>query len=161
MRVAIITVDTLEYNGTHEDHNAPIVKRMMEQVGFEVSFTKVLPQDQEVLTKIMSVISDEHVADLILTIGGIGFTKEDCTAQATTDMLDRELPGIPEAMRLYSIRYNKRAILTRAAAGVRKDTLIVNLPGSPKSMKENLEYILPEIVHAVEVLTGAIENPDK
>lgn len=158
MKAAIITVSTLGYKGEQEDTSGPVIKRMIEKVGFEASFLKTLPDDREVLSKIMQLLSDENIVDLIITTGGTGISKEDCTPEATLDILERQIPGIPEAIRFYGMRYSKRSMLTRAVAGTRKDTLIINLPGSPKSVNECLEYILPEVVHAVEVLTGATEE---
>lgn len=127
---------------------------MLKQVSFETKFIKVLPDDRAILSEVMKKLADNNAVDLIITSGGTGFAKDDCTPEATLDIVDRQVPGIPEAMRAYSMRFTKRAMLTRSAAGIRKDTLIVNLPGSPKGAKECLEYILPELVHGVEILTG-------
>lgn len=128
---------------------------MLQQVSFDVKLVKILPDDRAVLSAVMKKLADNHLVDLIITSGGTGLSKDDCTPEATLDIIDRQVPGIPEAMRAYSMRFTKRAMLTRAAAGVRNETLIINLPGSPKGAKECLEYILPELVHGVEILTGA------
>ena len=154
MKAAIIIASTSGYKGNREDKSGPIIQRMLKQVGFETKFLKVLPDDRTILSEVMKKLSDNHLVDLVITCGGTGFSKDDCTPEATLDIVDRQIPGIPEAMRAYSMRFTKRAMLTRSAAGIRKDTMIVNLPGSPKGAKECLEYILPELVHGVEVLTG-------
>ena len=120
----------------------------------EVTFKKILPDDRETLAKVMAVIADSQMADLILTTGGTGFSKTDGTPEATTDICERLVPGIPEAMRAASMKYTKRAMLSRAAAGIRKETLIINLPGSTKAVEESLGEILEEVIHGVEILTG-------
>ena len=106
----------------------------------------------------MRKIADEHHADLIITTGGTGFSKRDCTPEATMDITERAVPGIPEAIRAYSMQITKRAMLSRGTAGIRKETLIINLPGSPKAVRESLEYILPELKHGLEILAGETGN---
>lgn len=152
MRAAIIPVNTLEYRGAKKDLCGPVIKKIVEEAGFEVKFMKVLPEDKEVLAKIMSVLADEKVADLIITAGSIGFMEKECIPEATASVVDRELPGISEAVRAHCMKYSKKAMLTRGTAGIRKNTLIVNLPGSPKAVKEALEHIMPELVYTAEVL---------
>ena len=154
MKAAIIVASTSGYQGQREDKSGPAVMRLLKQFGFEVKFLKVLPDDRLILSEVMKKIADHQLADLIVTSGGTGFAKDDCTPDATLDILEKEIPGIPEAMRAYSMRFTKRAMLSRAAAGIRKDTMIVNLPGSPKGAVECLEFVLPELVHGVEILTG-------
>lgn len=154
MRVAIIPVDTLIYRKLKEDTCSAIVDRMLTQVGYKTVMIQPVPNDKEVLRQIMASISDSNKADLILTIGGIGCREEDWTPEATKSIVTKEIPGLGEAMRLYMCRTRKRAMLTRGTAGIRKQTLIVNLPGSPRVIKECLEYILPEIVYTTEVVLG-------
>lgn len=158
MRAAIIVASTSGYNKLREDKSGPVIERMLKQVGFQIKFKKILPDDRKVLSAVMEKLCDNELVDLIITTGGTGFSADDCTPEATIDILDRQIPGIPEAMRAYSLRFTKRAMLTRSAAGIRKNTMIVNLPGSPKGAKESLEFILPELVHGVEVLTGKAKN---
>lgn len=154
MKAAILPVDTLIYRKLKEDACTPIVKRMLSQVSFKVELVQPVPNDKEVLRKVLARIADSGAADLVLTIGGIGCREEDWTPEATKEAVEKEIPGMGEAMRLYMIRTRKRAMLTRQTAGIRKNTLIVNLPGSPKVMKECLEYIMPEIVYTTEVVLG-------
>ena len=106
------------------------------------------------LSKKMAEIADNNTAELILTTGGTGFSPRDIMPEATEDIIDRRVPGIPEAMRAYSMTITKRAMLSRATAGIRKKTLIVNLPGSPKAVKESLEYIIDTLAHGLEILSG-------
>ena len=154
MRAAIIIASTSGYKGLREDKSGPALQRMLKQVGFETKFMKVLPDDKMILSQVMKKLADNDLVDLILTSGGTGFAKDDCTPEATLEILDRDIRGIPEAMRAYTMRFTKRTMLTRSVAGIRKNTIIVNLPGSPKGASECLEYVLPELVHGVEVLTG-------
>lgn len=158
MRAAIIIASTSAYKGYREDKCGPTIQRMLKQVSFEIKFMKVLPDDKRILSEVMKKLADNNLVDLIITAGGTGISKDDYTPEATLAILDRQLPGIPEAMRTYGMRFTKRTMLTREVAGIRKDTLIVNLPGSPKSAKECMEYVLPEVVHAVEVLRGDVEE---
>lgn len=154
MRAVIIPVDTLIYRKLKEDTCSQIVKRMLGQVGFRIEMIQPVPNDKEVIRQILARIADTGAADLILTIGGIGCREEDWTPEATKLIVDKEILGIGEAMRMYMTRTRKRAMLTRGTAGIRKKTLIVNLPGSPRVIKECLEYILPEVVYATEVVLG-------
>ena len=103
-------------------------------------------------------IADENLADLILTTGGTGFSPRDCMPEATLNVSERRVPGIPEAMRAYSMQFTKRAMLSRSEAGIRKQTLIVNLPGSPKAVRECLEYIISELGHGLDILIGEATN---
>lgn len=154
MRAVIIPVDTLIYQKLKEDTCSPIVKRMLGQVSYKIEMIQPVPNDKEVIRQIMARICDSGMADLVLTIGGIGCREEDWTPEATKSIVDKEIPGLGEAMRLYMSRTRKRAMLTRGTAGIRKKTLIVNLPGSPRVIKECMEYILPEIVYTTEVVLG-------
>lgn len=115
---------------------------------------EILPDDRIMLGEKMKEISDNDLAELILTTGGTGFSQRDVMPEATEDIIERRVPGIPEAMRAYSMTITKRAMLSRAAAGIRKKTLIINLPGSPKAVRESLEYIIGALDHGIEILTG-------
>lgn len=118
----------------------------------------VLPDDRKMLSERMAEIADSGTAELILTTGGTGFSPRDITPEATEDIIDRRVPGIPEAMRAYSMTITKRAMLSRSTAGIRKKTLIINLPGSPKAVKESLEYIIDALGHGIEIMTGEAGN---
>jgi len=118
----------------------------------------LLPDDRKMLSERMAEIADSGTAELILTTGGTGFSPRDITPEATEDIIDRCVPGIPEAMRAYSMTITKRAMLSRSTAGIRKKTLIINLPGSPKAVKESLEYIIDALGHGIEIMTGEAGN---
>lgn len=169
MKAAIITASTKGYRGEREDKSGPYIKKVLESAGFDVKVLKVLPDDRNILREVMKRLCDGEIVDLIITTGGTGFAKDDVTPEATLDIVERQVPGIPEAMRVHSMQFTKRAMLSRAAAGIRKNTLIVNMPGNPKSIKEGLKYILPELVHGLEILQGIAKecagrpenNPEK
>ncbi|MCI5511024.1 MAG: MogA/MoaB family molybdenum cofactor biosynthesis protein [Eubacterium sp.] len=157
-RVAIIVSSDSGYRGEREDLSGPEIRRIAEKNGYEIISQTILPDERKNLEKEMIRIADENLADLILTTGGTGFSPRDCMPEATLNVSERRVPGIPEAMRAYSMQFTKRAMLSRSEAGIRKQTLIVNLPGSPKAVRECLEYIISELGHGLDILTGEATN---
>lgn len=157
-RVAIITSSDTGYRGEREDLSGPAIREIVEKNGYKVVSMDILPDDRAILSKKMAEIADNNTAELILTTGGTGFSPRDIMPEATEDIIDRRVPGIPEAMRAYSMTITKRAMFSRATAGIRKKTLIVNLPGSPKAVKESLEYIIDPLAHGIEIMTGEAGN---
>ena len=153
-RVAIITSSDSGYRGEREDLSGPAIREILEREGYQVVSLDILPDDREILKNKMAEIADQGLAELILTTGGTGFSERDVMPEATEDIIERGVPGIPEAMRAYSMTITKRAMLSRASAGIRKKTLIINLPGSPKAVRESLEYIIDSLEHGIEILTG-------
>ena len=153
-RAAIITSSDSGYRGEREDLSGPAIREILEREGFQVVSMEILPDDSTMLGEKMKEIADNGLAELILTTGGTGFSQRDVMPEATEDIIERRVPGIPEAMRAYSMTITRRAMLSRAAAGIRKKTLIINLPGSPKAVKESLEYIIGALDHGIEILTG-------
>jgi molybdopterin adenylyltransferase len=153
-RVAIITASDSGYRGEREDISGNVIKEIVEANGYQAVSMVILPDDAKMLSGAMTEIADKNKADIILTTGGTGFSKRDCMPEATNAVIERAVPGIPEAMRAFSAQFTKRAMLSRAAAGIRKSTLIINLPGSPKAVSECLEYIITELSHGIEILTG-------
>lgn len=154
MKVAIITANTEIYRGNEEDKSGRVIKGIIEAAGHDIVFMKALPCDKKVLSTVMQRMADAHLTDLILTTGGAGCAAGDCTPEATTEIIDRPVLGIPEAMRAYTLKLTKRAMLNRGTAGIRGDVLIVNLPGKANAVKQCLEYILPEITHAAKLIKG-------
>lgn len=154
MKVAILTANTAIYREQEEDKAGEAIRKMMEKAGEEVVFMKALPNDRKVLSTVMQRMADGEVADLILTTGGAGCAPDDCTPEATMDIVERPILGIPEAMRAYMMTLTKRSMLNRCAAGIRGKTLIVNLPGKEGAVKAAIEYMFAEIQHAVEVIKG-------
>lgn len=152
MRVAIITANTDIYKEKEENTSGEVIQKIVEEAGLEVIFMRALPTDRKVLSTVMQRMVDNHLTDLILTTGGAGCGPQDCTPEATMDIVERPIPGIPEAMRAHTMQLTKRSMLNRSTAGIRQDVLIVNLPGKAQAVKETLRYLLPELVHAVEVI---------
>ena len=153
-RVAIITASDSGYRGEREDLSGPAAREIVEKAGYEVVSMDILPDDQVMLAGKLQEIADTGKAELILTTGGTGFSERDITPEATEEVIERKVPGIPEAIRAYSMTITKRAMLSRGTAGIRGKTLIVNLPGSPKAVKECLEYIIDALGHGIEILPG-------
>lgn len=155
IRVGIITASDKGSKGEREDRSGEVIREIVAQQGWEVTDYIVLPDERHELSGKMQEWCDSYKVDLILTTGGTGFSKRDCTPEATLDIVEKQVPGIPEAMRYYSLQITPRAMLSRSAAGIRKDTLIVNLPGSPKAVRENLESIIGSLEHGIGILQGS------
>ena len=153
-RVAVITVSDRCSKGEREDLSGNVVREIAEKNGYKVTSYAIFPDEQALLEKEMARLCDEGLADLILTTGGTGFSHRDRTPEATLAVAERVVPGIPEAMRMQSMDITKRAMLSRAVAVIRGKTLIVNLPGSPKAARENLEFVINELKHGLDILTG-------
>ena len=153
-RVAIVTLSDKGAAGQRTDESGAVIREIAEQNGYEVVSYTLLPDEREQISAELRRLCDENVAELVLTTGGTGFSPRDCTPEATLDVAERLAPGIAEAMRYLSLNITKRAMLSRAVAVIRGGTLIVNLPGSPKAVRENLEYVIPALGHGLEILTG-------
>lgn len=151
---AIITSSDKGYKGEREDKSGAVIKEILEANGFVVKEQVILPDNKEMLSNEFVRISDELEVNLILSTGGTGFSKRDVTPEATKAIIERETPGICEAIRWYSLQITKRAMLSRAVSGIRKNTVIVNLPGSPKACKEALDFVLDDIKHGIDILLG-------
>lgn len=154
-KVGIITASDKGYAGEREDLSGPAIAEILAKYkAFQVDKSSILPDDKEMLAAMMRKMADEDRLDLILTTGGTGFSRRDVTPEATLEVIERRAPGIPEAMRNLSLQITPRAMLSRAEAGIRGNTLIINMPGSPKSIRETLEYILPSVEHGLDILLG-------
>lgn len=153
-KVGIITASDKGSIGEREDISGKVIKKIVESKGYKVEKAIVLPDDEETLLKEMVYMADKLKVDLILTTGGTGFSIRDVTPDATIRACDRMANGIAEAMRYYSLSITPRAMLSRAVSGIRGKTLIINLPGSPKAVRESLEYIIGSVHHGLEILTG-------
>ena len=154
-QVGIITASDKGYSGERNDLSGPAIQEILAaNNAFHVFKSSILPDDKDMLAAMMRKMIDEDHLDLILTTGGTGFSKRDVTPEATLEVIERRTPGIPEAMRSFSLGITPRAMLSRAEAGIRGNALIVNMPGSPKAIKETLEYVLPSIEHGLDILQG-------
>ena len=154
LRAAVITLSDKGSRGEREDKSGPLIVEMLTATGYKVEEALLLPDDAAQLKTQLLRLADARQVNLILTTGGTGFAPRDITPEATLAVCDRLTPGIPEAMRYASMQITSRAMLSRAQAGIRKGTLILNLPGSPKAAQENLEAVLPAIGHGLEMLSG-------
>lgn len=154
INAAVLTMSDKGSKGEREDLSGPAIQEIIEQKGYKVVEYKIIPDEFDVICKELKRLADENVADVVFTTGGTGFSQRDVTPEATRAVCYREVPGIPEAMRAYSLTITKRAMLSRAYAGIRKNTLVINMPGSPKAVKESLEYIIDELRHGIEILKG-------
>jgi molybdopterin adenylyltransferase len=152
MRAVVVTVSTRAAAGVYEDEAGPVVADALREAGFAVAEPVVVPDGLEVVIEALTAACDE--ADLVVTNGGTGFHPKDLTPEATQAVIDRAAPGIAEAMRAASLQVTPMAMLSRAVAGVRGRTLVVNLPGSPKAAVENLAVVVPVLRHAVDQLRG-------
>jgi molybdenum cofactor synthesis domain-containing protein len=149
-----LTVSDRSFRGERPDTGGPLVAELLHAAGYQVLGTAIVPDEQAQIEDVLRAWSDQEVVNLLVTTGGTGFAPRDVTPEATLAVCDRMVPGIPEAMRLASMAVTPRAMLSRAQAGIRKGTLIINLPGSPKAARENLEAVLPALAHGLEMLSG-------
>ena len=153
MRIGILTVSDRSARGERDDLSGPAIEELILEQGWSVSRMEIIPDERQLLIDTLGSWADSGEMDIILTTGGTGFSPRDITPEATIEVIDRETPGLPEAMRAASLSVTPHAMMSRATAGIRKRTLIVNLPGSPRGAIENLNVILPVFDHAVALLS--------
>ena len=151
--IGIITASDKGSRGEREDASGRLIATMLQELG-QIRSYKVVADDAEQISREMVIMADQLGVDLILTTGGTGLGPRDVTPEATLAVVDRQVPGIAEAMRAKSLEITSRAMLSRAVAGMRNKTLIINLPGSPKGVKECLEVILPALEHGLAIMKG-------
>lgn len=142
------------YHGLREDLSGPIIEKMLPEDKFKLERSVLLPDEKSLLLQELIYMADELKLDLILTSGGTGFSPGDITPEASMEAADRSAPGIAEAIRAFSMKLTKAAMFSRGVSVIRKGSLIINLPGSPKAVQEILEYLLPVLDHGLEVLGG-------
>lgn len=155
---AVLTVSDRSFHGERPDESGPMTVKLLEEAGYSVVQASIVPDEQPQIETALRTLADEGRVQLIVTTGGTGFAPRDVTPEATLAVCQRMAPGIPEAMRQASMKITPRAMLSRAQAGIRGGTLIVNLPGSPKGARENLEAVLPALGHGLEMLSGGPAN---
>jgi len=164
LRVGVLTVSDRSARGERPDVSGPALVELINTQGWSVTRVDILPDDLATLREALAAWADSGKLDVILTTGGTGFSPRDITPEATLAVIERAAPGLAEAMRAASLRVTPHAMLSRATAGIRGRTLIVNLPGSPRAALENLQVILPVLPHAVQLLAedpGAEEGHAK
>ena len=152
IRVGILTASDKGSKGERVDESGALIEAMVQEHGFTVVVKTILPDERELISEELREWCDGKTMDLILTTGGTGFSARDCMPEATLDVIERLAPGIPEAMRYYSLQITPRAMLSRGIAGIRKRTLIINLPGSPRAVQENLDSVIETIEHGIAIL---------
>ena len=153
-KVAILTISDRGSTGEREDSSGPLIRDMVKDLPAAVVHYEIIPDEKEKIIEALKKSSDRLQADLILTTGGTGLSPRDVTPDATLEVIEKEVPGFAEAMRAESLKKTPHAMISRAIVGIRGSSLIVNLPGSPKSVKENLSVILPALPHALSKLKG-------
>lgn len=152
---AVITLSDKGSAGEREDKSGPKIVEMIEEAGYDVKETLLLPDGRDALEKQLIRLADQRQINVIFTTGGTGFAERDVTPEATTAVCDRMANGIADAIRNYSMTITPRAMFSRAVSGIRKKTLIINLPGSPKAVQEALEFLLPNLGHGIGILRGS------
>ncbi len=153
-KVAILTISDRGSKGEREDSSGPLIQEMIKDLPGKVIHYEIIPDEKEMITEALKKSADQLKADLILTTGGTGLSPRDVTPDATLKVIEKEVPGFSEAMRAESLKKTPHAMISRAVSGIRGESLIVNLPGSPKSVRENLRVILPALPHALSKLKG-------
>lgn len=151
---AILTISDKGSRGERIDETGKRIEELLPSETYKVEYYKIIPDEKEEIMKELIHISDELGLNLILTNGGTGFSKRDVTPEATEAIVEKKAPGIAEAMRYKSLQITPKAMLSRAVSGIRKDTLIINLPGSPKGAVENLKFVMDAIPHGIDILIG-------
>lgn len=157
-RAAVITLSDKAYGGIREDESGPAAAGILEKAGYEIIEAILLPDEPEILQKALCRLADQRQADLVITTGGTGFSPRDRTPEATMAAADRNAPGIAEYIRMRSMEVTSRAMLGRGVSAIRKGTLIINLPGSPKAVRESLGFILDSLPHGLKVLRNSVSE---
>jgi molybdopterin adenylyltransferase len=157
LRFGILTLSDRSSRGERADSSGPALARLIQAEGWSISKQSILPDEESAIREILINWADSAELDVILTTGGTGFSPRDVTPEATRAVIEREAPGLSEAMRAASLKITPHAMLSRIVTGIRRKTLIINLPGSPKGAVENLQVVLPVLEHAIKLLQ---ESPE-
>ena len=157
MKIGIICVSDRCFRGECEDRSGPAIAECVRSLCGNCEY-RLVPDEKEMISAVIIELADESGSDIVFTTGGTGFAPRDVTPEATKAVIEREAPGICEAVRAKSLEITDKAMLSRAVSGIRGKTLVVNLPGSPKAVRESLEIVMPVLSHAVETLSGNTQN---
>jgi molybdopterin adenylyltransferase len=153
-RAAILTISDRGFKGDRQDRSGPVLRELLDKAGFSIVDYEILPDDQPLLEQRLRYLADVSCLALVVTTGGTGVSPRDVTPDATLAVIDRQVPGMAEAMRANSLAKTPHAMLSRAVVGIRGQTLIINLPGSVKGAEENMEALLPALEHALAKIQG-------
>ncbi len=158
IKVGILTISDKRARGEREDQSGKLIEEIVKKIEGEVKYYQIIPDEKDVIQdELIKAVDGLHL-DLILTTGGTGLGKRDVTPEATLAVIEKEVPGISEIIRSESFKQTNRAILSRGVAGIRKESLIINLPGSPRGVKESLEIILNTLPHGIEIIKGQVNE---
>jgi molybdenum cofactor synthesis domain-containing protein len=161
INVGILTISDKGSRGEREDLSGKVIEEIVKKINGEVKYYQIIPDEKDIIQEELIKAVDKLHLDLILTTGGTGLAKRDVTPDATLEVIEKEVPGISEIIRSESFKKTNRAILSRGMAGIRKESLIINLPGSPKGVRESLEIILDALPHGIEILKGQVTECGK
>ena len=154
-KTGILIMSDKGFKGEREDGSGKQIQSMLADKGFEFQYYEIIPDEKDIIRDKLIFACDELKLDLLLTSGGTGFSSRDVTPDATMEILDKPTPGIPEAIRYYGLQKTPKAMLSRAVAGIRGKTLVINLPGSIKGVRESLEAIMPALDHGLDIIIGS------
>lgn len=154
IRAAIVTVSDKGYAGQREDVSGPLLAELVHEMGAEIVRRNVVPDEREEIVRLLVGLADEMAVDLVMTTGGTGVTPRDVTPEATKAVVDRDVPGLAEALRFEGYRRTPLAVISRGVAGIRGRTLIVNLPGNPNAVREGMETLSPILPHTIQMIRG-------
>jgi len=154
LKIAVITVSDKGYRGEREDRSGKYIVDYFKEKGWEVSDYAIVPDETDIIKEKLIDICDNEIANCIITTGGTGFSLRDVTPEASEEVIEKKVPGFSEMMRIEGQKKTPRAILSRGVSGIRKNTLIINLPGSMKGVKDNLELIYRSLPHGIDILAG-------
>ena len=154
IKIGILTISDKGSRGEREDLSGKVIEEVIRKINGEVKYYQIIPDEKDIIQAELIKAVDKLNLDLILTTGGTGLGKRDVTPEATLAIIEKEVPGISEIIRSESFKKTNRAILSRGVAGIRKESLIINLPGSPKGVRESLEIVLKALPHGIEILKG-------
>ncbi len=155
---AVLTVSDRSSRGERADKSGRVIEELLQSIGSEIKEYRIVPDERDIIAQSLRELSDNVQVDLIVTTGGTGLAPRDVTPEATLEVIDKRIPGFEEAMRAESIKITPHGMLSRAVSGLRGKTLIINLPGSPKAVRETLSVILSALPHAVELIRGSVGN---
>lgn len=158
IRAVVITVSDACSRGEREDESGETLVQLLKDLGAEIVATKIVPDDLHPLTALLAAFADQPDVNLVITTGGTGFSPRDNTPEATRAVIEREAPGLAEAMRMETLKQTPMAMISRGVCGIRSGALIVNLPGSPKGVRESFAVVKPVLNHVVELLSGRTEH---